>query len=85
MSSIQNFEEAQGRAKQLPPQSNEILLELYSLYKQATTGDVSGKKPGMLDIKARAKYEAWAKKKGISKEKAMESYIQLVDQLSAKK
>ncbi|MEK7484885.1 MAG: acyl-CoA-binding protein, partial [Planctomycetota bacterium] len=61
MSLTEKFEEAQGRAKQLPPQSNETLLEMYSLYKQATAGDVSGKKPGMLDIKARAKYDAWVK------------------------
>jgi diazepam-binding inhibitor (GABA receptor modulating acyl-CoA-binding protein) len=60
---------------------NDTLLKLYSLYKQGTTGDVEGKRPGMLDIKGRAKYDAWAKLQGTPQKKAMEDYIKLVEKL----
>ncbi len=57
------------------------LLKLYALYKQATKGDVSGKRPGFTDFVGKAKYDAWAKTKGMSKTEAMHRYIELVDQL----
>lgn len=60
---------------------NDTLLKLYALYKQGTDGDVSGKRPGMTDFKGRAKYDAWAKIKGMDKEKAMQDYIGLVESL----
>jgi acyl-CoA-binding protein len=78
----QRFEDAQQRVKTLKQTpSNDTLLELYALYKQATTGDVSGSRPGMFDLKGRAKFDAWAGKKGTSKDKAMEAYVALVDKL----
>ncbi len=50
MSLKDDFESAVTRSKELPEKpSNEILLNLYSLYKQATDGDVSGEKPGLFD------------------------------------
>ena len=55
--------------------SNEMKLEFYALYKQATEGDVSGKRPGMMDFVGRAKYDAWAELKGTSSEEAMQKYI----------
>ena len=61
--------------------SNEELLQLYGLYKQATEGDVSGARPGMLDLKGRAKYDGWARKKGTSKDDAMKGYVALVGKL----
>ena len=64
-----------------PSPSQDQLLSLYGLYKQANLGDVSGKRPGMLDIKGRAKFDAWTKRKGDSKEGAMKSYVELVDTL----
>lgn len=76
------FEDAQKRVKQLSKTpSNDELLELYAFYKQATAGDVAGSRPGMLDLKGRAKYDAWAKKKGTSKDDAMTKYVALVDRL----
>jgi diazepam-binding inhibitor (GABA receptor modulating acyl-CoA-binding protein) len=76
------FEDAQSRVKQLTKApSTDDLLELYALYKQATAGDVAGSRPGMLDMKGRAKYDAWAKKKGIAKDEAMAQYITVVDRL----
>jgi acyl-CoA-binding protein len=76
------FENAQARAKKLTKTpSNDDLLELYALYKQATAGDVSGSRPGMLDLKGRAKFDAWGKKKGISKDDAMTKYVAFVDKL----
>ncbi|MGB1951930.1 MAG: acyl-CoA-binding protein [Marinobacter sp.] len=55
--------------------SNEMKLEFYALYKQATAGDVSGKRPGMMDFVGRAKYDAWAELKGTSSDEAMQKYI----------
>jgi diazepam-binding inhibitor (GABA receptor modulating acyl-CoA-binding protein) len=56
-------------------------LNLYALFKQSSEGDVTGDRPGGFDFKAIAKYDAWAEKKGTSKEQAMQAYIKLVDNL----
>ena len=81
----ENFESAAVRVKNLTKRpSNEELLNLYALYKQGSEGDVHGKKPGMFDIKAQAKYRAWEKQKGTSQEDAQEKYISLVDSLLEK-
>lgn len=77
----EQFEQAIGRAKSLPSQSNDTLLKIYALFKQAKNGDVSGKRPGAFSLKARAKYNAWAELKGMSTEEAKEQYVALVDQL----
>lgn len=74
----QRFTDAQARIKPVTGLSNDVMLELYALYKQGTAGDVSGSRPGMLDVKGRAKYDAWAKQKGKTKDAAMEAYIALV-------
>ncbi len=80
----ERFADAQARVKTLTrAPSTTQLLELYALYKQGTSGDVDGKRPGMLDIKARAKYDAWAARKGMASEKAREEYVALVDRLLA--
>ncbi|MFN8671712.1 MAG: acyl-CoA-binding protein [Candidatus Sericytochromatia bacterium] len=79
----EKFEEAAVNSKKLPSQSNDNLLKLYALYKQATEGDVSGSKPSMFDFKGVAKYDAWEAKKGLSKEDAMKEYIDLVGKLGA--
>lgn len=78
------FETASKEVKDLTKRpSNEDLLSLYSLFKQATDGDVSGKRPGMLDLKGRAKYDSWSKIKGMDKNKAMEDYLSLVEKLKS--
>jgi len=78
------FREAAARVEKLSKRpSNEQLLDLYGLYKQATEGDVSGSRPGMLDMKGRAKFDAWAGRKGTSKDDAMKKYVALVDKLAA--
>lgn len=58
-------------------------LKLYSLFKQGSEGDVQGKRPGMMDFVARAKYDAWKEHEGKSKEQGMEEYIALVEELKA--
>lgn len=79
-----DFAAAQERVKALPARpSNDTLLELYSLYKQATEGDVQGKRPGMLDVRGRAKFDAWAGRKGLGRDAAMQQYVALVDRLVA--
>lgn len=77
------FEAAQVRVKKLSKTpSTDALLELYALYKQSTAGDVQGSRPGMLDLKGRAKFDAWSGIKGTSKDDAMTKYVALVDQLA---
>lgn len=79
----EKFNEAKGRVETLKKRpSNDQLLELYAFYKQATDGDVSGSRPGMLDLKGRAKFDAWAKAKGTGKDDAMKKYVALVDRLA---
>lgn len=82
MDLMEELEQAAERAKQLPTKpDNDVLLKLYGLYKQATEGDVSGDKPGMFDFVAKAKYEAWEARQGMSTEEAVRAYVDLVDRL----
>lgn len=78
----EQFEQAVTRSRELTRRpSNEELLRLYSLFKQATEGDVSGERPGGFDFKAIAKYDAWAELKGKPQDEARREYISLVDRL----
>jgi diazepam-binding inhibitor (GABA receptor modulator, acyl-CoA-binding protein) len=82
MALIDDFNSAVVRSKELTQRpSNEDLLKLYALFKQATEGDVTGDRPGGFDFKAIAKFDAWTDIKGTSKEKAMEDYVALVNSL----
>ena len=76
-----NFDEATKRAKNLPNQPPEVLLKMYGLYKQALEGDVTGKRPGRMKVRARYKYDAWASRKGMLREDAMKAYIELIEKL----
>lgn len=76
------FAAAQIKIKSVTSLGNDVLLELYALYKQGTAGDVSGSRPGMLDIKGRAKFDAWAGKKGQSQAQAQANYVALVEKLT---
>jgi diazepam-binding inhibitor (GABA receptor modulator, acyl-CoA-binding protein) len=79
----ERFADAQARVKTLAQApSTDRLLELYALYKQGTSGDVDGKRPGMLDLRGRAKWDAWSTKKRMTKPQAMEAYVALVDALT---
>ena len=78
----EEFETAANDVKKLSSRpDNDTLLELYALYKQGTEGDVSGSRPGMLDIKGRKKFDAWAAKKGTAADKAQQAYVALVKKL----
>ena len=77
-----NFEQAAVAVKSLPEKpDNDTLLQLYALYKQGSSGDVSGDKPGFFDFVATAKYEAWEKLAGLSEDDAKQQYIDLVQKL----
>ncbi len=77
-----NFEQAAIAVKSLPEKpDNDTLLQLYALYKQGSSGDVSGDKPGFFDFVATAKYEAWEKIAGLSQDDAKQQYIDLVQKL----
>ncbi|XP_029640141.1 acyl-CoA-binding protein [Octopus sinensis] len=79
------FTKAAEEAKALSTTpSNDELLELYSLYKQATVGDNNIDEPGILNMKARAKWNAWNARKGTSKEEAETLYVKKVEELKLK-
>lgn len=78
----QQFAAAQADVQKLAERpDNETLLELYSFYKQAVDGDIKGEKPSAFDFKARAKFEAWEARKGMTRDVAMKAYIRLVEHL----
>jgi acyl-CoA-binding protein len=76
------FEQAQTDIKTLKRRpGNDDMLFLYAHYKQGTSGDVSGSRPGMLDMVGRAKYDAWAKLAGLSCAQAQAKYVARVQAL----
>ena len=76
------FDKAMAESKNLSERpDNATLLQIYALYKQASTGDNTEKKPGFSDMVARAKWDAWAKLKGTSADDAMQQYIDLIAEL----
>ena len=77
------FEKAGAESKSLSAMpGNDILLQLYSLYKQSTNGDATGNGPSNpFDFIGKAKHEAWAKLQGLTKEGAMQQYIDIVERL----
>lgn len=85
MDLTQEFEQAVTESKLLPEKpSNDILLKIYSLYKQATEGDFSGEMPSNpFDIIGVAKANAWKEQAGKNKEQAMYEYIELIKHLKA--
>ena len=80
----EQFETAAADVQQLPSKpDNAQLLQLYALYKQGNSGDVTGKRPGMMDFVGRAKYDAWAELAGTPQDDAKQSYVDLVEDLKA--
>lgn len=78
------FDDAAATSKTLKKApDNDTLLALYSLYKQASVGDVAGERPGALDMVNRAKFDAWTGRKGMAREDAMKAYVELVAKLKA--
>ena len=77
------FDAAAAAAKQTRKRpDNATLLKLYSYYKQATEGDVTGSRPGGFDFVGGAKHDAWSKLKGMSADDAMTHYIKQVERLN---
>jgi len=78
----QQFQQAVADSKNLPERpDNATMLQIYSLYKQASQGDVDGKRPGFTDMVGRAKWDAWNEVKGQSTDEAMQAYIDLIESL----
>ena len=76
------FEQAVAESKSLPEKpDNMTLLKLYALYKQATTGDADGERPGFADVVGRAKWDAWNELKGTASDAAKQSYVDLIESL----
>ncbi len=76
------FDQAVAHSKQLPEKpDNMTLLKIYALFKQASTGDVDGKRPGFTDMVGRAKWDAWNALKGTGTDQAMQDYIDLIESL----
>ncbi len=83
MSLQDQFEAAVAASKNLSERpDNATLLKLYALYKQGTEGDNTTKKPGMLDMVGRAKWDAWEGLKGTTQKAAMKEYVELIESLS---
>jgi acyl-CoA-binding protein len=77
-----NFEKAAEAAKSLPERpDDQTMLRVYALYKQGSSGDVQGSKPGFFDFVGAAKYEAWEKLRGTSQDDARKQYVDLVRKL----
>ena len=82
MSLQEQFSQALADSKNLPERpDNMTLLKIYALYKQGSSGDATGERPGMTDFVGRAKFDAWAALKGSSQEAAMQQYIDLITSL----
>ena len=82
MSLQEQFDQAVAESKNLPERpDNMTLLKLYALFKQGSSGDVDGKRPGFTDMVGRAKFDAWDALKGTSKEDAMQQYVDLITEL----
>lgn len=64
--------------------TDQELLELYGLYKQAVVGDINTDRPGMMDVKGKAKWDAWNSRKGTSKDDAMSAYVTLGKEIIGK-
>ena len=78
----EQFEQAVADSKNLPERpDNMTLLKIYALYKQGSTGDVDGKRPGFTDMVGRAKWDAWNELKGTGSDDAMQQYIDLIESL----
>ena len=84
MNDLENrFRQAQEQSRQLSERpDNMTLLRLYALFKQGSSGDAVGERPGMTDFVARAKWDAWQALQGTTREDAMEQYVALVESLS---
>ena len=77
-----SFDQAVADSKSLPEKpDNATLLQLYALYKQASSGDVDGKRPGFTDMVGRAKWDAWNEMKGKDGKAAMQAYVDLIESL----
>ena len=77
-----SFEKAVADSKKLPERpDNATLLKIYALYKQATDGDVQGKRPGFTDMVGRAKWDAWKAVEGKPAKDAMQAYVDLIESL----
>lgn len=80
----EQFENAAVAVKSLATRpDDQTMLKLYALYKQGSTGDVEGTKPGFFDFVGAAKFEAWEKLQGMGSEEAQQQYIDLVKKLGA--
>lgn len=85
MAAADAFTDAQAKVQELPRRpTNAELLDLYGLYKQGTEGDVKGSRPGLLDPKGRAKFDAWSARKGVAPAEAKARYVALVGSLVKK-
>ena len=76
------FEQAVADSKNLPERpDNATLLKLCALFKQGSSGDVDGKRPGFTDMVGRAKWDAWNEMKGTDQVEAKNQYIALIESL----
>ena len=82
MSLQEQFNQAQIDSKNVPERpDNMTLLKIYALFKQGSTGDATGDRPGITDFVGRAKFDTWAALAGTTQEAAMQQYTDLINEL----
>jgi diazepam-binding inhibitor (GABA receptor modulating acyl-CoA-binding protein) len=82
MSLNEQFAQAQIDSKNLSERpDNMTLLKIYALFKQGSSGDASGERPGMTDFVGRAKWDAWHALSGTSQQDAQQQYVDLINDL----
>lgn len=80
----EQFDQAVAQSKQLKKRpDDDTMLELYAYFKQSTEGDAQGPRPGAFEFVARAKYDAWKAREGMSRDVAMKGYVKLVNHLKS--
>ncbi|XP_049438997.1 acyl-CoA-binding domain-containing protein 7 [Epinephelus fuscoguttatus] len=85
MSSQAEFEKMAADVKNVKTRpTDQELLDLYGLYKQSVVGEINTERPGITDLKGKAKWDAWNSRKGMSKEDAMSAYITLAKEIISK-
>ncbi|XP_049903603.1 acyl-CoA-binding domain-containing protein 7 [Epinephelus moara] len=85
MSSQAEFEKMAADVKNVKTRpTDQELLDLYGLYKQSVVGEINTERPGITDLKGKAKWDAWNSRKGMSKEDAMSAYITLAKEVISK-
>ncbi|XP_076807823.1 enoyl-CoA delta isomerase 2-like isoform X2 [Clavelina lepadiformis] len=78
------FEMAKAKLNTLKNEpGNDVKLKIYALFKQATLGENTTKKPGAFNFVGQAKWSAWHELKKMSMDDAKQEYVNVIEKLAA--